>query len=75
MSDSRDFMLFWKLEVNSFKWCNKNIGSILVVFREKTMDQWVKLSKSDCFGIFELNTSSDRVFYGLSEYIKIISLE
>ncbi len=37
--------------------------------------KWVKLPKSDRFNIFELNTSSYRVFYGLSENHKIIEIE
>ncbi len=37
--------------------------------------KWVKLSKSGRFKMFELNTSSYRVFYGLSENHKIIEIE
>ena len=36
--------------------------------------KWVKLSKSDHFENFELNTKFDRVFHGLSEYHKIIEI-
>ncbi len=40
-----------------------------------TMDcKWVKLSKIRPVKIFELNTSSYRVFYGLSENHKIIEI-
>ncbi len=45
-------------------------------FLKKTVDyKWVKLSKSGRFKNFELNTSSYRVFYGLSEKNKIIGIE
>ncbi len=36
--------------------------------------KWVKLPKLDHFKIFELNILSCRVFYGLSECVKIIAI-
>ena len=39
------------------------------------MNQWVILLKTACYEKFELNTSSYRVFYGLLEYHKIITIE
>ncbi len=42
------------------------------IFSKKTVDyKWVKLLKLSYFKIFELNTSSCRVFCGLSENQKI----
>ncbi len=37
--------------------------------------KWVKLSKSDYFKYFQLNTLSYGVFYGLSTDHKIIEIE
>ncbi len=37
--------------------------------------KWVKLLKSDRFIIFELNTSSYRVFYGLFKNHKFMAIE
>ncbi len=56
-----------------------HLGTFLalnVLILRKTMDyKWVKLSKSGCFKSFELNTSSYRVFYGLSENRKMIVIK
>ncbi len=55
---------------------SKNKTSILSRFWPKTVGyKWVKLSKSACFKFFELNTSSYKVFNGLSENHKIIEIE
>ncbi len=45
-------------------------------FWKKIMDfKWVKMPKLGCFENFELNTTSYRVFYGLSKNHKIIEIE
>ncbi len=43
-----------------------------VTIFEKTVDyKWVKCPKSGCFKIYELNAYFYRVFYGLSENLKL----
>ena len=51
------------------------VGSKMANFWQKTMDyKWVKMPKLGRFKNFKLNTSSYRIFYGLSDDNKIIEI-
>ncbi len=50
------------------------LGPNVPILRKNRGLKWVKLSKSGCFDVCELNTSSYRDFYGLSENLKIIEI-